>query len=76
MIWFLFIGLIAGWLAGQLTKGTGFGLIGNLVVGVVGSYVGGLLLDSLGISAYGTIGSIISATLGAVVFLWLWRKLT
>lgn len=40
MIWFLFIGLIAGWLAGQLTKGTGFGLIGNLVVGVVGSYVG------------------------------------
>ena len=76
MIWFLFIGRIAGWLAGQLTKGPGFGLIGNLVVGVVGSYVGGLLLDSLGIDAYGTIGSIISATLGAVVFLWLWRKLT
>lgn len=76
MIWFLFIGLIAGWLAGQLTKGTGFGLFGNLAVGVVGSYVGGLLLGSLGINAYGTIGSIISATLGAVVFLWLWRKLT
>jgi len=69
LIWFLLIGLIAGWLAGQLMKGRGFGLIGNMVVGVIGAYVGGWLLGALGVVTVGTLGAIISATVGAIVLL-------
>lgn len=73
MLWFLFIGLIAGWLAGKVVKGGGFGLIGNLIVGVIGSYIGGYLFRFFGLNAYGTIGEIIMATFGAIVLLWLVR---
>ena len=73
MLWFLVIGIIAGWLAGNIVKGRGFGLIGDLVVGVVGSFIGGYLFSALGFSAYGTIGEIIMATIGAVVLLWVIR---
>lgn len=73
MLWFLFIGLIAGWLAGKVVKGGGFGLIGNLIVGVIGSYIGGYLFSFFGLNAYGTIGEIIMATFGAIVLLWLVR---
>ncbi|MDF2633513.1 MAG: Transglycosylase-associated protein [Pelosinus sp.] len=73
MLWFLLIGIIAGWLAGNLTKGEGFGLIGDLVVGVVGSFIGGHLFSLLGLSAYGTIAEIIMATVGAIVLLWIIR---
>lgn len=76
MLWFLIIGIIAGWLAGNLTKGGGFGLIGDLVVGVVGSFIGGFVFSILGLSAYGTIGEIIMATIGALVFLWIVRLFT
>jgi len=67
---FLLVGLIAGWAAGQIMKGSGFGLIGNLVVGVIGAVVGGLLFDLLGLSAGGFIGSVIAAIVGAVVLLY------
>ena len=73
MLWFLFIGLIAGWLAGKVVRGGGLGLIGNLVVGVIGSYIGSYLFSFLGLNAYGTIGEIIMATIGAIVLLWLVR---
>ncbi|MBC8016621.1 MAG: GlsB/YeaQ/YmgE family stress response membrane protein [Sporomusaceae bacterium] len=73
MLWFLVIGIIAGWLAGNIVKGRGFGLIGDLVVGVVGSFIGGYLFSALGFSAYGTMGEIIMATIGAVVLLWVIR---
>ena len=73
MLWFLIIGIIAGWLAGKIVKGGGFGLIGDLVVGVIGSFIGGYLSGILGFSAHGTIGGIITATLGAVVLLWVIR---
>jgi uncharacterized membrane protein YeaQ/YmgE (transglycosylase-associated protein family) len=73
-IWFLIIGLVAGWLAGTLVKGGGFGLVGDLVVGVVGAFLGGFLFSSLGVSSGGgLIGSIIVATIGAVVLLLLVR---
>lgn len=75
MLWFLLIGLIAGGLAGQLMQGGGYGLIGNVVIGVIGSYVGGFLFRQLGISSSGTIGSIIVATVGAIVFLAIWNFL-
>ncbi|RTL29146.1 MAG: GlsB/YeaQ/YmgE family stress response membrane protein [Burkholderiales bacterium] len=70
LLWFLVVGVVAGWLAGKLVKGGGFGLVGDLAVGIVGALVGGFLFNSLGISAGGgLIGSIIVATIGAVVLL-------
>ena len=73
MLWFLIIGIIAGWLAGKIVKGRGFGLIGDLVVGVIGSFIGGYLFKVLHFSAYGTVGEIIMATIGAIVLLWIMR---
>ena len=71
ILWFLIIGLLAGWLAGKIMKGRGFGMIGNLIVGVVGSYMGGFLFRMAGLSAHGLIGSLIAATVGAIVLVWL-----
>jgi len=69
-LWFLVVGLVAGWLAGVLVKGGGFGVIGDLVVGVIGAFFGGWLFSTLGASAGGgLVGSIIVATVGAVVLL-------
>ena len=69
-LWFLIVGLVAGWLAGVLVKGGGFGLIGDLVVGVIGAILGGWLFSAFGASAGGgLVGSIIVATIGAVVLL-------
>jgi uncharacterized membrane protein YeaQ/YmgE (transglycosylase-associated protein family) len=74
LIWFLIVGLVAGWLAGVLVKGGGFGLIGDLVVGVVGALIGGFLFSALGLAAGGgLLGSIIVATIGAVVLLFVVR---
>ncbi|MCG8458844.1 MAG: GlsB/YeaQ/YmgE family stress response membrane protein [Holophagales bacterium] len=70
LIYFLLIGLAAGWLAGQFMKGKGFGLIGNIVVGVIGAVIGGFLLGLLGFGAYGLIADLISAFVGAVVLIW------
>ncbi|MEO8005800.1 MAG: GlsB/YeaQ/YmgE family stress response membrane protein [Betaproteobacteria bacterium] len=69
-LWFLIVGLIAGWLAGMLVKGGGFGLFGDLVVGVIGAFIGGYLFSLFGASAGGgLIGSIVVATVGAVLLL-------
>ena len=66
----LIIGAIAGWLAGLIVHGAGFGLIGNIVVGIIGALVASFLLPQLHVElASGTIGSIIDATIGAVVVL-------
>ena len=69
LIWFLLIGLAAGWLAGQFLKGRSFGLVGNLVVGVIGAVLGGLMFRLLGLGPTNILGSLIAATVGAVVFL-------
>jgi uncharacterized membrane protein YeaQ/YmgE (transglycosylase-associated protein family) len=70
----LLIGAIAGWLAGLIVKGYGFGLIGNIVVGIVGALIAGFLLPRVGLSlGEGIAGSIIAATIGAVVLLLLIR---
>ena len=64
------IGAVAGWLAGQIVRGMGFGLIGNIVVGIVGAFVAGWLLPRIGIViGGGIVASIINATIGAVVLL-------
>lgn len=71
---FLIVGVVAGWLAGMLVKGGGFGLLGDLVVGVIGAFVGGYIFNSLGVSSGGgMIGSIVVATIGAIVLLVLIR---
>lgn len=72
-IGFILIGLAAGWLAGQVMKGRGFGLLGDLVVGLIGSLLGGFLFRLLGFSGSGVVASLITATVGAVVFLALLR---
>jgi uncharacterized membrane protein YeaQ/YmgE (transglycosylase-associated protein family) len=74
ILWFILIGLAAGWLAGQIMKGGGFGLVGDLIVGVIGALLGGWLFGVLGISAGGgLLGSLIVATIGAIVLLFLIR---
>ena len=75
ILWFLLIGLIAGWLAGQIMHGGGYGIIGDIVVGIVGSLIGGFLFRLLGIAAYGMLGSIVMAVIGAVVLITILRTL-
>jgi uncharacterized membrane protein YeaQ/YmgE (transglycosylase-associated protein family) len=75
LIYFLLIGLVAGWLAGQITKGSSFGLVNDLIIGVVGSFLGGILFGLLGLSASGLIGSLIVATIGAIALLFLVRRI-
>jgi uncharacterized membrane protein YeaQ/YmgE (transglycosylase-associated protein family) len=66
----LFVGLIAGWLAGKIVQGTGFGLVGDIVIGIVGAFIGDWLLPRLAIHlGAGMTGAIINATIGAVVLL-------
>ena len=72
-VWFVLIGLCAGWLAGQITKGSGFGLVGDIIVGVIGALLGGFAFGLLGFAAYGLLGRLIVATAGAVLLLWLLR---
>lgn len=70
LIFTLVIGAVAGWLAGKIMKGKGFGILGNIVVGIVGAMVGGFLFGLLGVSAGGMAGSLVTATIGAIVLLW------
>jgi uncharacterized membrane protein YeaQ/YmgE (transglycosylase-associated protein family) len=66
----LFVGLVAGWLAGQFVQGTGFGLVGDLVVGLLGALIGSWLLPQLGIHlGTGLVSAIVNATIGAVLLL-------
>jgi uncharacterized membrane protein YeaQ/YmgE (transglycosylase-associated protein family) len=73
LIWFLIVGIIAGWLAGKVMRGRGFGVLGDLIVGIIGALIGGWVFGLLGISAGGLIGSIIVAFVGAVLLLFLIR---
>ncbi len=66
----LLVGLVAGWLAGKIVQGTGFGLIGDMVIGVIGAFIGDWLLPLLRIQlGMGIISAIINATLGAILLL-------
>ena len=69
LIIFLLIGALAGWLAGVVMKGRGFGVLVNMVVGVLGAYFGGWLLPKFGIAFGGDMGLFITAFLGAVLLL-------
>ena len=74
LVWWILVGLIAGWLAGKVMKGGGFGVLMDIVIGMVGAVIGGWVFGLLGIySNGGLIGSILVAFVGAVIFLWLVR---
>lgn len=73
LIWVL-IGAVAGWLAGLIVRGFGFGLFGNIVIGILGAVLGGYLLGGL-IPIAGILGTIVTATLGAVILLLIVRVL-
>ncbi len=66
----LLVGLVAGWLAGKIVQGTGFGLIGDIAIGIVGAFIASWLLPRLGISlGIGVVRAIINSTIGAVLLL-------
>jgi uncharacterized membrane protein YeaQ/YmgE (transglycosylase-associated protein family) len=66
---FLAIGGVAGWLAGVILKGRGFGLLGDIGIGCLGALIGGWLFHALDIHAGGLLGEFITATVGAIVFI-------
>ena len=73
LLWFLLIGLIAGWLAGVIMKGSGYGVIGDITIGIVGAFIGGHVLGWLGVATDGLIGSLLTALLGAIILIFIVR---
>ncbi len=69
VIWWLIVGLIAGFLASRVMRGGGYGLIGDIVVGIIGAIIGGWLAGFLGLGSFGLIGTIIVAFIGACILL-------
>ncbi len=72
---FLIIGLIAGWLAGVIMKGSGYGVIGDVIIGILGALIGGHILGWFGVVTYGLIGSLLSALIGALILIFVIRLL-
>jgi len=75
LIWWVVVGLIAGWAAGKIMKGGGYGVVMDIVLGIVGAVVGGWLVGILGIRAGGFIGTIIVAIIGSVFLIWISRMI-
>ena len=71
VVYVVLVGVAAGWIAGQLTKGRGFGLLGNLVIGILGAVIGGMLVPFLGFKTTSLVGQLIQATAGALLLLFL-----
>ena len=69
-LWYLLVGLVSGWIANLIMKGKGATLLINLVVGVIGGFIGGRVLSLFGLIAEGTIGSLVTSVIGAVILLW------
>jgi len=74
LIWWILVGMIAGWLTGKIMKGSGYGFLGDLALGILGAIAGGSLMEHLGIGGSGgMIYTILIATLGAIVLVFLFR---
>jgi uncharacterized membrane protein YeaQ/YmgE (transglycosylase-associated protein family) len=74
LIWWIIVGLIAGWAAGKIMRGAGYGLVIDIVLGMVGAVVGGWIFNALGIyPGGGILGSIVVAIIGAMLLIWLSR---
>ncbi len=66
---FLLVGLVAGWSAGRMIEGHGFGSLGDIIVGIIGAFVGGAVFSAFGLEAYGIWGAVVMSIVGAVLFL-------
>lgn len=75
LLWTIIIGILAGFIAGKIVKGHGMGTLMDLLVGIVGSVLGGWIFTLLGLAAYGLIGQLVMATVGAVVLLLIVRAI-
>ena len=75
LIWEIAIGILAGFLAGQIMRGKGYGIVIDLLLGLIGSVVGGFVFGLLGLHGYGLVGQLVTATVGAVMLLWVVRRL-
>jgi uncharacterized membrane protein YeaQ/YmgE (transglycosylase-associated protein family) len=75
LLLFLLIGGVAGWVAGQITKGKGFGLPGNLLIGILGAFLGGLLFRVLGLYPTSLLGALVTAVVGSTLLLVLLRRM-
>jgi uncharacterized membrane protein YeaQ/YmgE (transglycosylase-associated protein family) len=75
ILWQIVLGILAGWLAGKIMRGRGYGVLLDLVLGIIGSLIGGFVFGLLGLHAYSFIGSLVVATAGAVMLLYLVRRL-
>jgi uncharacterized membrane protein YeaQ/YmgE (transglycosylase-associated protein family) len=75
LFWAIVIGLISGWLAGKFMKGRGYGVLIDIALGIVGGIIGRFVFSLLGLSAWNVIGSIIVSFVGAVILIWLVRRL-
>jgi uncharacterized membrane protein YeaQ/YmgE (transglycosylase-associated protein family) len=73
LIWWAVVGLIAGWAAGKIMKGGGYGAVMDIILGIVGAIIGGWVMGLIGIHVGGFIGTIIVAIIGAVILIWLTR---
>lgn len=71
IIWYILIGIVAGFIAGKLMRGGGFGIIVNLIVGIIGGVLGGWIFGFLGFHTTSILGSLLTSVIGAVVFLWI-----
>lgn len=77
LVYFIIVGIIAGWAAGKLMKGSGYGVLWDLILGIVGAIVGGYIMQALGFAASGgLLYSILVAIIGAVIVVWLFRLIT
>ena len=74
-IWQIVIGVLAGFLAGKIMRGRGYGLLVDLLLGIVGSMLGGMIFGVLGLYSSGLVGELVVATVGAVLLIYIARKL-
>jgi uncharacterized membrane protein YeaQ/YmgE (transglycosylase-associated protein family) len=75
LIWEICIGILAGFLAGKIMRGKGYGVLIDLLLGLVGAVVGGFVFSLVGLVAYGLVGRLVISTAGAVMLIWLVRRL-
>ena len=77
IIWWIIVGLIAGWITGKIMKGSGYGALMDIVIGIIGAIIGGFIMRALGFAGQGgMIYTIIVAVIGAVILTWILRLLT
>ncbi len=76
-IWWILVGLVAGFLTGKIMKGSGFGVLGDIVVGILGAFAGGFIFEKLGFGGSGGfIYTVFVAVIGAIILTWLFRLIT